>query len=150
MFSKTIEYALRAMAHLVECDLRGQGGQSVAQIAARTLVPEAYLSKVLQGLARAGLIYSQRGVGGGFRVAQAASEITILEVVAAVEPIARIKSCPLGLPAHSDALCPLHQKMDDALALIEAQFADTTLAQLLGENFGKEAPLGVLCAPRDS
>lgn len=146
MFSKTVEYALRSMVHLVECDLSGQGGQTVEQIAARTSVPVAYLSKVLQGLARGKLIVSQRGLGGGFRLARAAHEITILEVVNAVDPIGRILVCPLGLEAHGAQLCPLHRKMDDALAFVEAQFADTTLAELIGdEKFDTSS--GALCAP---
>jgi hypothetical protein len=40
----------------------------------------------------------------------------------------------------------LHKKMDDALAFIEAQFADTTLAELIGESIQKNGPLGALCA----
>lgn len=146
MFSKTVEYALRAMARLVESDLRGQGGQTVGQISVHTQVPVAYLSKVLQNLAREKLIVSQRGIGGGFRLARPAPEITILEVVNAVDPIERIAVCPLGLPAHGTHLCPLHRKMDDALAMVEAQFADTTLAELVGD-LDVAAPLGALCAP---
>lgn len=146
MFSKTVEYALRAMVHLVEYDLSGQGGQTVEQIAARTGVPVAYLSKVLQALARGNLIISQRGMGGGFRLAHAAREITILAVVNAVDPILRIETCPLGLEAHGANLCPLHRKMDDAMAFVEAQFADTTLAELVGGLDVATSP-GTLCAP---
>lgn len=149
MFSKTVEYALRAMARLVESELSGQGGQTVDQIAARTQVPIAYLSKVLQNLARENMIVSQRGIGGGFRLARPASEITILEVVNAVDPIERIVVCPLGLEAHGTHLCPLHRKLDDALALVEAQFAATTLAELVGD-LDVAAPLGALCAPEKS
>lgn len=146
MFSKTVEYALRSMARLVESELRGQGGQTVSQISAHTQVPVAYLSKVLQNLARENLIVSQRGIGGGFRLARPAGKITILEVINAVDPIERILVCPLGLPAHGTHLCPLHRKMDDALALVEAQFANTTLAELVSDLAVADAS-GALCAP---
>lgn len=146
MFSKTVEYALRAVARLVESELRGQGGQTVSQISAHTQVPVAYLSKVLQNLARENLIVSQRGIGGGFRLARPANEITILEVVNAVDPVERILVCPLGLEAHGAKLCPLHRKLDDALAMVEAQFANTTLAELVGDLAVAAAP-GALCAP---
>lgn len=142
MFSKTVEYALRAMVHLLECDRAGQGLQTVDQIALRTQVPLSYLSKVLQNLTRAGLITSTRGSGGGFRLAASANNITIYEVVQTVDPIERINSCPLALAAHSGQLCPLHKKMDDALALVEVQFRTTTLAEILGDA-SPEKPLGV-------
>jgi len=51
----------------------------------------------------------------------------------AEDPIRRITVCPLGLPTHGTRLCPLHKRMDDALAAIEGAFAGTTLAELLAE-----------------
>jgi DNA-binding IscR family transcriptional regulator len=61
------------------------------------------------------------------------SELTILDVVNAVEPIVRIRQCPLGLKAHGVRLCPLHKQMDNALATVEAAFRQTTLADVLAE-----------------
>jgi Rrf2 family nitric oxide-sensitive transcriptional repressor len=59
--------------------------------------------------------------------------LTILEVVNAVEPIQRIKTCPLGLSSHGSNLCPLHRRMDNALESLEAAFGGTTLAEVLAE-----------------
>jgi len=50
--------------------------------------------------------------------------------VNAVDPITRIRKCPLGNPAHL-LLCPLHRRMDDALAMVERTFEKTTLAEVL-------------------
>ena len=61
------------------------------------------------------------------------SELTILDVVNAVEPIGRIRECPLGLRAHGVHLCPLHKRLDNALALVEKAFRQTTLAEILAE-----------------
>ena len=61
------------------------------------------------------------------------SELTILEVVNAVDPIERILSCPLGLASHGRQLCPLHKRLDDAMAQFEIAFGSTTLAELLTE-----------------
>src|SRR3954453_6698361 len=105
MFSQTVEYALRAVVHLAD---RAPEPRTTGQIAEATRVPRAYLSKVLQGLARAGVVHSQRGIGGGMVLVKAPAELTLLEVVNAVEPINRIRSCPLGLPSHGRHLCPLH------------------------------------------
>jgi len=87
----------------------------------------------LQSLTRAGLVQAQRGVRGGFVLARSPEELTVLEVVKAVDPIQRIKACPLGLKAHGVRLCPLHKRLDDAMAQVERAFADSTLAEILAE-----------------
>ena len=130
LFSRTVEYALRAAVFLAS---RHGEPATTEQVAKRTQVPAPYLAKILQGLARAGLVRSQRGVGGGVALARPPEEMTILEVVNAVEPIRRIKTCPLKLSAHGTRLCPLHRRLDDALAAVESAFGGTTLAEVLAE-----------------
>ncbi|MFO0916770.1 MAG: Rrf2 family transcriptional regulator [Planctomycetaceae bacterium] len=130
MFSQTVEYALRAVVHLAD---HSPAPRTTDQIAAATLVPKAYLSKVIQGLCRANIVQSRRGLGGGVALARTPAELTILDVVNAVEPIVRIRQCPLGLKSHGVHLCPLHRRMDQALGMVEAAFRDTTLAEVLAE-----------------
>ena len=137
MLSRTGEYALRAVAFLA-------GRQGVAwtvqQIAPETRVPRGYLAKVLQQLVRAGLVRSQRGVGGGFVLARPAASISVLEVLNAVDPIRRIRRCPLDLPEHRGTLCALHRRLDDAYATIEESFARTRLSDLVGAPARRGAP----------
>src|SRR5262245_20589633 len=133
MFSQTVEYALRAVVHLAA---EAPAPRTTEQIAEVTRVPKAYLSKVLQGLSRAGVVQSQRGIGGGMTLTKDPADLTILEVVNAVEPLGRIRECPLGLAAHGVRLCPLHKRMDNALATVEAAFAQTALAEILAEATG--------------
>ncbi len=128
MLSQTIEYALRAMIHLAS--LPPQSTASSEVIADRTRVPRGYLSKIMRDLVVAGLVTSQRGPSGGFTLARVAADISILDVVDAVDPLRRITKCPLGNPAHL-ALCPLHRRLDDALGLLQASFRDTSLAEVL-------------------
>jgi len=130
MFSQTVEYALRAVVYLAQNPDRSRTTEDVAKA---TKVPPAYLAKILQGLVRSGVIRSQRGVGGGVKLARTPEELTILEVVNAVEPIQRIKVCPLGLSTHGVNLCPLHKRLDNALATVESAFAGTTLAEVVNE-----------------
>jgi len=130
MLSQTAEYALRAILFMSEHD---QDMLVTSEVAAATHVPTGYLSKVLQSLQRAGLVASQRGLGGGFSLAKAPAEITIYEIIQAVDPIRRIRSCPLKLATHKDRLCPLHRRLDEALALVEKSFRATTVAELLAE-----------------
>src|SRR5581483_2327474 len=79
------------------------------------------------------IVHSQRGVGGGMTLTRPPAELTILEVVNAVEPIQRIRTCPLGLAGHGVNLCPLHRRLDDAMATVESAFGGTTLAEVLAE-----------------
>ncbi len=131
MFSQSTEYALRAAVWLAENE--GQP-QTTQQIAEATRVPAPYLAKMLQSLSRAKLVRGSRGVGGGFELMRPASGVSILDIVNAVDPIRRIESCPLDLAAHRVRLCPLHKKLDDAIAVIENSFATTSLADVLGGN----------------
>ena len=124
MITQTAEYALRAMVYLAE----QREPRTTSLIAEKTQVPAGYLAKVMQGLSKAGMVHSQRGLHGGFLLAAPAAEVTILAVINAVEPIRRFHECPLGL--HGKNLCPLHRKLDDAAKMIEATFGDTTVADL--------------------
>ena len=148
MFSQTVEYALRAVVFLAG---DRETSRTSGQISAVTKVPQAYLSKVLKALSAAGILHSQRGVGGGFLLAKPPQELTILEVVSAVDPIRRIRTCPLGISTHGMRLCPLHRRLDDALASVESAFKATTLAEVLADpnpsiplcEFPPQAPIAV-------
>ncbi|MDX1963947.1 MAG: Rrf2 family transcriptional regulator [Pirellulales bacterium] len=130
MLSQTVEYALRAVVYLASQAPQAKTTEDISQA---TLVPKPYLSKVIQGLSRANVLHSKRGIGGGVVLVKTPAELTILEVVNAVEPIARIRTCPLGLAGHGARLCPLHRRIDNALAQVESAFQQTTLAEILAE-----------------
>jgi Rrf2 family protein len=138
MFSQTVEYALRAVIHLAH---ESPAARTTAQIAEATRVPKDYLSKILQGLAKKGILTTQRGVGGGISLSKSPSELTILDVVNAVEPIERIHTCPLKLPGHGANLCPLHRRMDAAMATVEEAFRNSTLAEVLADTSSTSVPL---------
>jgi Rrf2 family protein len=129
MLSQTTEYALRVVAHLASLDEPA----TTRQIAQATLVPEGYLAKVLQGLSRAGLVSSQRGLHGGSVLARPPAEITLYDVVQAIDPIKRIKTCPLGLKSHGTRLCGVHRRLDNAMDAAEQVFKGSTLADMLAE-----------------
>lgn len=130
MLSQTVEYALRAATYLATVPAESR---TVEQIAEVTHVPVAYLSKVLQQLVRGKIVASRRGTGGGFTLACSPDDLRILEIVQAVDPIHRIKTCPLGIAKHGKRLCPLHKRLDDAIAQMQAAFSESTLAEILAE-----------------
>ncbi len=126
MLSQTAEYALRAIVYLSD---QMDEPRTTAQIAEVTRIPAGYLAKVMQNLSRARLVDSQRGLKGGFKLSNEPQELTVLEVINAVDPIRRIHECPLGL--HGVNLCPLHRMLDDAAQAAQDTFGDTTIADLL-------------------
>jgi Rrf2 family protein len=142
MISQTAEYALRAVVVL-----GSSAGTPLTtrQIAEQTRVPPGYLSKVLQALGRAGLVQAQRGLYGGFVLALPLDDLSILDVINAVDPLERIDHCPLGLAAHRARLCALHRRLDEGIAQVEELFGSTTIAQLLVEN-GRQKPLCEIAA----
>lgn len=131
--SQTAEYALRAVVWLAQ---NPGEPQTTQQLAEGTLVSASYLPKVLQPLGRAGIVTSQRGVNGGYTLDRNPEALSTLEIVSCVDPIQRIKRCPLRLAGHEGKLCPLHQMLDDALADLEQRFATTTIGALLRQNTG--------------
>ena len=130
MFSQTTEYALRSVVYLAE---NKPDRLSVVCIATATQTPTGYLAKVLQSLAKAGVVIGQRGLHGGFTLTREPQDISVLEIINAVDPIQRIQRCPLGNPAHVESLCRLHRRLDDAIAMIESSFRDATVADLMTE-----------------
>ncbi|MBI4903089.1 MAG: Rrf2 family transcriptional regulator [Acidobacteria bacterium] len=130
MFSQTAEYALRAMVVLANAD--GEP-RTTHQIATASQVPPDYLSKVMQSLGRAGLVSAQRGKNGGFTLLKTPRELTILQIINAVDPIRRIETCPLGIPQHGVRLCALHRKLDNALEMVEKVFGSTTLLEMIDQ-----------------
>ena len=128
MISQTAEYALRAIVYLA--DQEGKP-RTTAQIAEVTQVPAGYLAKVMQSLSRTRLVNSQRGLNGGFTLTKEPTELTVAEIINAVDPIRRFHECPLDVVTHEDGLCPLHQMLEDAAGMLDKLFSETTVAKLL-------------------
>ena len=131
MISKTAEYAVRSCLWLA-----GHPGHAwtVQQIADSIRVPARYLAKVLQSLGRSALVKAQPGPGGGFLLSRLPAQISILEIIEAVDPLQRIRECPAGLAEHAGGLCPLHNRLDQAMACVENTLRGCTLAQLIHES----------------
>lgn len=132
MLSDTAEYALRAVLFIA--DRSGNGNHPVpVEIVARTLgMPANYLSKTLNQLTKAGILSSQRGPHGGFRLATGADDLRLVQIVAPFDEVGGIRRCLLGREACSDANpCPAHARWKAVADRIQAFFAGTTVADLL-------------------
>ncbi len=128
LLSEACEYAIRAVVYLAQ---RPGQTHKVRNIAEGTCAAPGYLVKVLQNLAKAGIVSTQRGSTGGFALLRDPASLSVLEIVNAVDPIERIRSCPLGLENHGASLCAMHRRIDDAVAGIEASFSSSTVLELL-------------------
>src|SRR6185437_8317398 len=80
------EYGVMGMMYLArKGDAGGRKTAMIDEVSRAEKVPKSFLAKIFQNLARAGLVNSVRGAGGGFVVAKQAGEITILQIVEAIE-----------------------------------------------------------------
>lgn len=128
LLSDASEYALRAVIWLAQ---RPQSPQKVREIAEETCAAPGYLIKILQSLTKADILSAQRGIHGGFTLVRDASDLSVWEVIDAVDPIERIRQCPLRLKTHGKTLCPMHHRIDQAIATVEAALRESTIQELL-------------------
>lgn len=137
------KYAIRAMAYIAARETPSEP-VSAAEVAEAESIPPYYLAKVLQDLARAGILESVRGRGGGFRMVRDAEEIQVLEVLSAVEDISRLTTeCVLGLDECSDEVsCPMHNTWKAFRERLLSRLEALTVADLVVELSRKRQFLG--------
>lgn len=106
--SAATKYAIRAVCHLAALP-PGERSQA-KEISERLEIPYHYLSKILQDLARKGILDSSKGPGGGFRLAGPPERTSLYALIEAVEGPISDTDCVLGLVICSDeAPCPMHE-----------------------------------------
>ncbi|MCA8959661.1 MAG: Rrf2 family transcriptional regulator [Planctomycetes bacterium] len=106
LYTRGCEYAIRALQVLVTEPDRLM---TVTEFCDRADIPEPFTRKMLQQLVRAGILDSRRGPGGGFTFAIDPNEISLMDVVVAIEGGPRTDQCVLGRHQCNDAdPCPLH------------------------------------------
>jgi Rrf2 family protein len=130
LLSQTGKYALRASIHLAE--QASDEPIPVGDIAAALDVPRNYLSKILHQLAREGVLVSERGPRGGFRLATSPDDLSVARVVSIVDPALLERKCLLGRQQCSDAdPCPAHGTWQDLAQRIERFLSQTTVGDLM-------------------
>jgi len=129
MISRTAKHALAALTALAELP----GGQyaGAGEIASDISAPRNYLGKLLQTLAGEGLVESQKGKGGGFRLARNPASIPLIDVVEPIDRVSRWSDCFLRRGRCSDdSPCAVH----DRWATVRDAYLDflgqTTIADL--------------------
>lgn len=140
MLSRTGIYTCRALALLATLP-EGQY-LGAAEIAHRIGAPRNYLGKLLKVLTRQGVLDSQKGKGGGVRLARPGDQITLWEVMEPFEGLERWHGCFLGRPLCSDQTgCPVHPRWKKVREAYVAFLQGTTVADLVGpEGSAPEVP----------
>lgn len=117
-----------------------------AEIAEAMDIPTGFLHQVLQELQRARLVTSRPSRSGGYSLARSPEEITILEVVEALEGPIEAEECALrGGPCHWENVCALHWVWSSAQQALAGRLAEATLKQVADDDQAlaegtKEAP----------
>ena len=130
MISKTGLHAVRAILALAR--LRDGEFAGAASVAREIGAPQNYLGKLLQTLARHGLVESQKGIGGGFRLAKNAKQVTLFDIVDPFEQLSRWHGCILGRAECSDTEpCAVHEKWKAACTAYLRLLQTTTVGDLV-------------------
>jgi len=127
--TRAADYAVRTMIYLSTL----QEGTIVpkGRLAKSVEVPESFLSKILQTLARAGMIQARRGVDGGFSLLERGSNATLLEVVEIIDgPIALNVCLTEGSSCNRHPQCPAHLVWMEAQKAMLAVLSAATIATL--------------------
>ena len=104
---------------------------SIGTISEELDISFPFLTKIFQKLNDAGLLDSRRGPNGGVALTLPAEEITLYEIVVAIDGDDLFEECVLGLPGCGEAEpCPLHEQWADERDRVENMFQNTTLAEL--------------------
>ncbi len=122
------DYGIRALVWMARAEDRST---TAAQIADEMEIPKGFLHQVLLGLRRAGIVASRTGRTGGYRLAKPAAEISVLEVMEALEgPIENGECAMKGGPCHWDDVCPMHWVWSSARNALVEKLKDASLADI--------------------
>ena len=128
--TRQADYALRAMIYLARLEPNRRAATS--QIAEEQHIPPSFLAKIISQLSIAGLIHTSRGARGGVSMARTPGEISILEVVEAIDGPIALNECtedPSACPFGED--CPLRPLWCETQAELVDRLRKTTFANYL-------------------
>src|SRR5262245_27093255 len=132
VLSKTGLHAVRAMVALARLPEGAYAG--AVRVAREIGAPPNYLGKLLKALAEEGLVESQKGLGGGFRLRRDPKAISLLDIVEPIEHVSRWSGCLLGWPECSEAdPCAVHHRWKAVRTAYLHLLERTTIAELVAK-----------------
>jgi Rrf2 family protein len=138
IFSSSTEYAIRGLSELAG---RAVGGcVMLDELVAGTDLPRDFLAKIFQKLVHAEILRSAKGRGGGFMLARPAHEITLMQIVEAIDGAQVFDRCVVGLERCNDQMpCPQHDLYKPIRQRLKDYLNTTTLADLASSLRAKQA-----------
>ncbi|RCK77693.1 MAG: Rrf2 family transcriptional regulator [Ignavibacteriae bacterium] len=124
IFSRECEYAIQALIFLAKQERNTW--ISIKDVAQQINIPQHFLGKIFQKLVQKGIVISQKGFSGGFKLTKDVNKISIFEVVEAIDGDGYRTKCVMGFPdCSADSPCPIHNKWksirDDFVKLIKSK-----------------------------
>lgn len=130
IYSRSSEYAIRAFVHLAQVP-DGKYAM-VKNIAEQEEIPAHFLAKILQQLARKGLLRSSKGPTGGFILRVPPDEVSLLQIVEALDGLGDYEKCASGLAECNDqAPCGMHDSWKALRSRIMEYLERTTIADVV-------------------
>ncbi len=140
MLTRAADYAARVMVHLAGLDAGTRVQRST--LAEATGVPGSFMAKVLQGLVRARLISSRRGVDGGFELAVAPEQVSLLDVVEAIDGPLQLNVCVTAPGCDRQTWCAAHLVWVDAQRAMTQILKQASIASLAKQTVQRRALAG--------
>ena len=131
MFSKACEYGIRALTVIAEAGKEDKriGIKEVCKLAK---TPESFTAKILQNLVKRNIISSQKGPTGGFYLSKSTADISLYDIVEAIDGKGIFSKCGLGLSeCNAKKPCPLHFKFEVVRDELNAMCKENTLNDLV-------------------
>lgn len=131
MFSKACQYGIRATLYIAESSIENQR-VSLKDIAKGIDSPEAFTAKILQQLARNGIIHSVKGPSGGFEIFQEDfDQIKLIQIVSAIDGDQIFTGCGLGLKkCDENNPCPVHDQFKSIREAMKTMLSTTDIRTL--------------------
>jgi len=129
LITRETDYAVRTVLYLArEVDRTA----NVAEVARAMHIPKTFLAKILQRLSKKGILVSTRGVKGGFRLAKKPSDISLLDIMEAIQGPAGINLCVIdSKKCRLSPHCSVHPVWVDIRKEVERRLQKQTIASLV-------------------
>ncbi|MCC5940985.1 MAG: Rrf2 family transcriptional regulator [Balneolaceae bacterium] len=130
MFSTSCHYGLQGILYIAMHSADDKN-VDLKQIAVEQNIPKHFLSKILQQLVKNDLLISMKGPTGGFRLSRDPEDITLIEVIDAIDGLGVFNKCGIGFKQCNDANpCPIHDEYKKVRGQVEKLFRTKTLLEL--------------------
>ena len=134
ILSRACNYGILATLYIAKEERSKSGYTSIRKLSKELNISFHFLTKILQTLTSEGILHSHKGPKGGVMLAKKAEEITILDLIYAIDGPDIFFECVLGLPGcGNERPCPLHDQWAEVRENLKAMFEGKTLADTAGE-----------------